>query len=120
MNREKDIIRLISDILPRSVNQINQCFESDSEILRYGSEILLFTVDEFSNEDLFRDNDPYSLGWNLAVGTLSDILSVKKPGGLKFGMHEVEVAYAYSASYMPPRLDTGMARPTKRKMVLVG
>ena len=75
MNREKDIIHLISKLLPRSADQINKCFESDSEILRHGSEFLLFTVDEFSNEDLFRDNDPYTLGWNLAVGTLSDILA---------------------------------------------
>jgi thiamine-monophosphate kinase len=75
VNREKDIINLISGILPRSPDQLNRLFESDSEILRFGSELFLFTVDEFSNEDFFRDSDPYILGWNLAVGTISDILA---------------------------------------------
>ncbi len=75
MNKEKEIINRILDKLPRSADQLNQFFESDAEIIKYGSGHLLFTVDEFSSEDLFRDNDPYVLGWNLATGTLSDILA---------------------------------------------
>ena len=47
------------------------------------------------------------------------ILTMKKPGGLKKGEYEVEVSYTYSSSYMPPSMDTMMASPTKRKMVLV-
>ena len=75
MINEKEIINRILDKFPRSANQLNQRFESDAEILKNGSGHLLFTADEFSGEDLFRDNDPYVLGWNLATGTLSDILA---------------------------------------------
>lgn len=53
----------------------NQFFESDSEVFDYKENKLLFTTDTFSNEDLFRDNNPYQLGRNLAVATLSDILA---------------------------------------------
>jgi hypothetical protein len=48
-----------------------------------------------------------------------EVPTVKKPGGLKKGEYEVEVFYTYSSSYMPPFMDTMMASPTKRKMVLV-
>lgn len=49
------------------------------------------------------------------------ILTVKKPGGLKLGVHEVEVAFGTSASYMPPSMDTMIGGSgTKRKLVLVG
>ena len=72
---EKKIINLMSSMLPKSPDQLNRPFESDSEIIKYGSELLLITVDEFSNEDFFRDDDPYTLGWNVAVGTISDILA---------------------------------------------
>ena len=47
------------------------------------------------------------------------ILMVRKPGGLDLGLHDVEVFYTYSASYLPPRLDTMFGRPFKRRMVLV-
>jgi len=79
MSREKDIITRIANQLPRSDNQLNNLFESDSEIIQYGSKKLLVTIDEFSNEDLFRDHNPYFLGWNLTVATISDILA---SGGL--------------------------------------
>lgn len=46
------------------------------------------------------------------------ILTVSKPGGLKLGIHEVEISYQYSASYMPPAMDPRTVTG-KRKMVLV-
>lgn len=75
MSKEKEIISVISRLLPRSRNQLNNLFESDSEIVQFGGKKLLFTVDEYSSEDQFRDNDPYTLGWNLTVATISDILA---------------------------------------------
>ena len=47
------------------------------------------------------------------------ILTVKKPGGLEPGFHDVEVFSQYSASYLPPRLDLGFGGATRRRMVLV-
>jgi hypothetical protein len=50
------------------------------------------------------------------------ILSVAKPGGLQQGIHDVEVQYAYSSSYMPPSMDDAISRhrgPNKRRIVLV-
>ena len=79
MSREKDIITRIANQLPRSDKQLNNLFESDSEIIQLDFTKLLFTVDEFSDEDHFRDHDPYILGWNLTVATISDILA---SGGL--------------------------------------
>jgi len=48
------------------------------------------------------------------------ILTVKKPGGLELGFHDIEVFYTYSASYLPPRIDLAFGRTFKRSMVLVG
>jgi hypothetical protein len=48
------------------------------------------------------------------------ILQVSKPGGLPLGIHDVEVKIAFSASYLPPRMDLAFTRePYKRRMVLV-
>lgn len=49
------------------------------------------------------------------------ILQVKKAGGLPLGIHDVEVQFAYSTSYLPPRVDLGFGarEPYKRRMTLV-
>jgi hypothetical protein len=47
------------------------------------------------------------------------ILTVNKPGGLKLGLHDVELSYQYSASYMPPAMDPRTVTG-KRRMVLAG
>ena len=49
------------------------------------------------------------------------ILQVHKPGGLPLGIHDVEVKFAYSTSYLPPRMDLGFGgrEPYKRRMTLV-
>ena len=48
------------------------------------------------------------------------ILTIKKPGGLKMGDHEVSVSYLHSSSYMPPAMDTLLSSPTAtRKMFLI-
>lgn len=77
MNEEQLINELIKD-MPRSNNQLNKVFESDSEIIRgidldFSGQNLLFSTDEFSDEDLFNAKDPLVLGHNIAVGALTDI-----------------------------------------------
>jgi len=48
------------------------------------------------------------------------VLSVKRPGGLAQGFHDFEVEFNWSASYMPPSMDTLFGtRPQKRRLVLV-
>ena len=47
------------------------------------------------------------------------LLTVRKPGGLELGIHEVDVAWEYSASYLPPRIDLRPMGNEPRKMVLV-
>ncbi len=51
------------------------------------------------------------------------ILTVRKPGGLGQGFHDVEVKYSYSCSYMPPAMDELMVAissgPLARRLLLV-
>lgn len=49
------------------------------------------------------------------------ILQIRKAGGLPLGIHDVEVKFAYSTSYLPPRMDLGFGgrKPYKRRMTLV-
>jgi len=75
MNDEKQIINMINKIIPSGSSRLSEVFESDAEVVRIGSENFLFTMDEFSSEDMFRDTNPYILGWNIAVGAISDILA---------------------------------------------
>jgi len=51
--------------------------------------------------------------------TEAAILTVDKPGGLEPGIHEVDVAFEYSASYLPPRIDLRPLGNEPRKIVLV-
>jgi thiamine-monophosphate kinase len=75
MNNEKELITTILSQFPKAKEHKNKFFESDAEIIAMGSRRIAITADEFSAEDLFRDEDPYQLGWNVAAGTISDILA---------------------------------------------
>jgi|LGVF01.1.fsa_nt_gb thiamine-monophosphate kinase len=75
MLNEVELIKCIAKQLPRSSNQKNKIFETDAEILPFGNTTMAITIDEFSDEDLFRTNNPYDLGWNMAIGGISDILA---------------------------------------------
>jgi hypothetical protein len=69
----------------------------------------------FAQSDLANHPDVH---WNAQdVATLT----IHKPGGLPSGLHDVEVKYAYSSSYMPPHMDELLSSltPSKRRMVLV-
>ncbi len=75
MSKEEQLIKLINSILPRSKAQVNQPFQTDAEVLEYNDSNLLVNIDDFSPEDRWREFDPYTLGWNIAVGAVSDILA---------------------------------------------
>jgi len=50
------------------------------------------------------------------------VLTVRKGGGLEPGFHDVQVAFVWSTSYLPPRMDlmsSGMRTVPSRRMVLV-
>lgn len=49
-------------------------------------------------------------------------LFVRKAGGLSEGLHDIEVKYTYSASYMPPAMDElfGRLAVNRRMLVLIG
>lgn len=73
MKSEQQIIESVCKIFGKSERQLNMPFEADCEILQWSNSSMLFTTDSFSDEDLFRTDDPFILGHNLAVASLSDI-----------------------------------------------
>jgi thiamine-monophosphate kinase len=75
MDNEKNTIRLIEQFIPRSRSLRNSSFEADAEIFTIDGNNLVFSMDDFSKEDHFRESDPAVLGANLAVGGISDILA---------------------------------------------
>lgn len=75
MDREREIIRIMLDTLTGGEIPARPYFSTDAEVFRMAGKELLFTTDEFSEEDLFRDQDLVTLGWNLAAATISDIFA---------------------------------------------
>ena len=73
MDKERDAIKTIHERLGNI--EVQKVFDCDAQLFKVGSQELLFTVDEYSAEDFFIDDDPFRLGWNLAAATLSDILA---------------------------------------------
>ena len=95
---EKELIHIFLTELPASPYLQNHFFESDAEVLTNGTGKLLFTTDEFSEEDLFRTDNPYRLGHNLAAATISDSLAV---GGLPYAYsHAVKVSSEWNHEYI--------------------
>ncbi len=102
MNEEQSINELIKE-MPRSKNQLNKAFESDSEILSgvdldFSGHNLLFSTDEFSDEDLFCTRDPFLLGHNIAVGALTDIYA--SGGEPLFYAHSLCIDEQFSKKYL--------------------
>ncbi len=98
MNKEKDTIRLIASMMPKSPYKLNGLFECDCEAVEYNGSRLLFNVDEFSKEDLLREHDPYSLGWNAAVGSVADVLAAG--GKPVFYLHSMVVGNDWDEEYV--------------------
>ncbi len=61
--------------MPDSPLRKSRFMEVDSEVIQLGAKQYLFTTDGFSKEDLFRENDPFILGWNIACASISDIIA---------------------------------------------
>lgn len=75
MNYEGKIIDLINSEMPKSPLRKSVSGEVDSEVILLGDKEYLFTTDDFSQEDLLQENDPFVLGWNVACGAISDIIA---------------------------------------------
>lgn len=106
MSREKEMIEIINQQMPKSSAQLNKLFESDAEILDFQGTRLVYNMDEFSEEDLLREEDAYTLGWNMAVGSISDILA--SGGTPKFFAHSLVIKDSWSKEYVK-RLSMGIA-----------
>ena len=98
MNSEKELIKLIAGFMPRNVSQLNGLFEADCEIIDFKGGRMLFNIDEFSCEDYMRDGEPYTLGWNVAVGSISDILA--SGGQPLFYLHSMTVGEDWGEEYI--------------------
>lgn len=98
MSKEREMIEVIHKHMPRSESQLNNIFEADSEIINFHGKSLLYTIDEFSEEDLFRDEDPYVLGWNMATGSISDILATG--GKPKFYAHSLVIQDSWTKDFV--------------------
>lgn len=79
-----------------------------------GAQIAWTINDQTYEQDELAENA--DVNWGI---TEPATLTVRKPGGLEPGIHDVEVLIQYSASYLPPRLDLMFGKPTTRRMVLV-
>jgi thiamine-monophosphate kinase len=98
MNTERELILRIARSMPPTTKHINDVFHSDSEIIDIGGSRYLFTIDSYTDEDHFRTDDPYLLGRNLCVCTISDILA--SGGTLLFFAHSVTVPENWDIEYV--------------------
>jgi len=110
MSKEREMIEVIHKHMPRSASQVNKLFEADSEIVDFQGKSLLYNIDEFSEEDLLRDEDPYVLGWNMATGSISDILA--SGGNPKYYAHSLVIQDSWTKDYVE-KLALGIAQVLK-------
>ena len=95
---EKDLINLVASVMPKSDAQENSLYECDCEIVNLGDRKLLVNIDEFSQEDYFREHDAYALGWNMALGSISDIYAAG--GRPTFYLHSMVVCDCWDEKYI--------------------
>ncbi|MDQ2087527.1 AIR synthase related protein [Herbivorax sp. ANBcel31] len=95
---ERELIKIVAGMMPKSDAQKNSLFEADCEIVDLGDRKILFNIDEFSHEDYFREDDAYALGWNMAVGSTSDILATG--GKPLFYLHSMTVCESWDKKYI--------------------
>jgi len=98
MNKEKELIKSINGVFSSNCNRINNVFESDAEIIKLSNEKILLNIDDFSEEDHLPANDPYSLGWNVAIGGISDILA--SGGNPLFYGHSICLGAGWDEAYI--------------------
>ena len=69
-------VTAIRRLCPTAPEQKNEIFDCDAELVEMASGLHGITIDEFSEEeDFFNNSDPVSLGSDLAVATMSDLLA---------------------------------------------
>ncbi len=111
MSKEKEMIEMIQKHMPKSSMQLNKPFQSDAEIIDFHGNKLVYTIDEFSEEDMFRDEDPYVLGWNMTAGTISDIFACG--GRPEYYAHSIAVNPSWTSEYVE-KLSMGISDVLKR------
>lgn len=95
---EYDQIRCMASAFSRSRLQQNALFACDAEILALGDQRWALSMDAFTpEEDGFSDEDPFLLGWNLAVATVSDLFAAGAEPA--FYMHAVSLAGTLSGEF---------------------
>jgi thiamine-monophosphate kinase len=114
MSQEDKLIALINGVMPPSPLRLSGSGEVDAEVIRLGDREFLFTTDDFSAEDLFDESDPYSLGWNIACGAISDI--VASGGKPLVYAHSMVVSPDWDDKYIA-RLSQGVASVLSRYSV---
>lgn len=96
--KEQEIARIITEQMPQNPLRKTGLNHCDAEHLQGDGINLLVTTDEFSSEDLFREHNASTLGWNIAVASLSDIYAA---GGKPFQLtHAVKVPPHWDESYI--------------------
>jgi len=118
MLNENQIIEIINDTISKNCKSLDNNKEQDAVLFQTSCNKLLFTIDDFSHEDQFRENDPYSLGWNMVVGGVSDILA---SGGIpKFFGHSLVICREWNEDYII-KLAKGIADAiSKADMTFIG
>ena len=111
MNREKKLAKLISNMMPPNRERLSEPYESDAELIRVGKRKMLFTIDAYSAEDMFREGEPETMGWNMAVGAISDILACG--GKPLFYSHAITASPDWSEAYIE-KLSRGVAAALKQ------
>jgi thiamine-monophosphate kinase len=89
---------MINGVMPKTDLQLNSLNESDSEIVEFGGKKMLANIDEFSSEDMIREHDPFTLGWNVAAGAISDIYA--SGGRPLFYAHAMTVSDSWNDGFI--------------------
>lgn len=73
---EKNLVKYIAQTFERAKNQHNAPNEADAELVSLIGGDYAINIDEYSfEEDFFSDITPETLGYNLVIATLSDLLA---------------------------------------------
>ncbi len=95
MDKEREAIGIIHEALGTEVQDV---FDTDAQNININGKQFLFTTDEYSAEDFFRDDNPHILGWNLVTATLSDILAAG--GTPSFYGHSMTIPGSWDKNFL--------------------
>lgn len=73
---ENELLKLVSEIFPKSDQQFNKINESDAEMIDLPQGAYAINIDEYNpDEDYFCELIPENLGYNLVMATCSDLIA---------------------------------------------